>query len=148
MDDNFWEEDEKVTPEENEMLESTFSEEEIKRAIDGSYAEGAPGPDGFSLFYQKLWPVIKPDLMSMVKGFEKGEINIARLNYAMIILIPKEAEAKTLKKFRPISLINCSFKIFAKAMNNRLETLCNRLLAPNQIAFVKVRYILESVVSA
>jgi hypothetical protein len=112
MDDNLWEEDEKVTPEENEMLESTFSEEEIKRAIDGSYAEGAPGPDGFSLFYQKLWPVIKPDLMNMVKGFEKGEINIARLNYAMIILIPKEAEAKTLKKFRPISLINCSFKIF------------------------------------
>jgi hypothetical protein len=53
-----------------------------------------------------------------------------------------------LKKFRPISLINCSFKIFAKAMNNRLETLCNRLLAPNQIAFVKWRYILYSVVSA
>jgi hypothetical protein len=33
-------------------------------------------------------------------------------------------------------------------MNNRLENLCNRLLAPNQIAFIKGRYILESVVSA
>jgi hypothetical protein len=47
--------------------------------------------------------------MAMVKGFEKGEINISRLNYAMIILIPKEEEARTLKKFRPISPINCSF---------------------------------------
>jgi hypothetical protein len=65
----------------------------------------------------------------------------------VIILIPKEEEAKTLKKFRPISLINCSFKIFVKALNTRLEKNCDRLLAPSQSAFVKGRYILESVVS-
>jgi hypothetical protein len=48
--------------------------------------------------------------------------DIARLNYAIIILIPKEEEAKTLKKFRPMSLINCSFIFFfAKTLNNRLE---------------------------
>jgi hypothetical protein len=33
-------------------------------------------------------------------------------------------------------------------MNNRLETLCDRLLALNQTTFVKGRYILGSVVSA
>jgi hypothetical protein len=36
--------------------------------------------------------------MALVKGFEKGLINIERLNYATIILIPKEEEAETLKK--------------------------------------------------
>jgi hypothetical protein len=66
----------------------------------------------------------------------------------MIILIPKEKGARSLKKYRPISLINCSFKIFAKALNNMLEIICDRLLAVNQTAFVKDRYILESVVSA
>jgi hypothetical protein len=66
----------------------------------------------------------------------------------MIVLIPKEDEAKTLKKFKPISLINCSFKVFAKALNSSLEKNCNRLLAPNQTTFVKGRYILESVASA
>jgi hypothetical protein len=86
--------------------------------------------------------------MALVKGFEKEEVNIARLNFAMIILIPKEEKAKSLKKFRPISLINCSFKIFSKALNNRLEGLCDRILAPNQTAFVGGRYILESVVPA
>jgi hypothetical protein len=85
--------------------------------------------------------------MALVRSFEKGEVNIARINYAMIILIPKEEEARSLKKFRPISLINYSFKIFAKALNNRLEAICDRLLAPNQMAFVKGRYILESVVA-
>jgi hypothetical protein len=89
------------------MLAANFSKEEIKRTIDSSYAKGALGQDRFSfLFYQKFWLIIKADLMALVRGFEKGEINIGRLNYAMITLIPKEEEAKTLKKLRPISLIN------------------------------------------
>jgi hypothetical protein len=99
------------------------------------------------MFYQKIWHVIKRDLMALIRGFEKGEINNARLNYAMIILILKEDEAKTLKKFGPISLINYSFKIFSKALNNRLELLFDKLLAQNQTTFVKGKYILESVVS-
>jgi hypothetical protein len=33
-------------------------------------------------------------------------------------------------------------------MNNRLELIANRILTPNQSAFVKGRYILESVVAA
>jgi hypothetical protein len=146
---DFWAEAEKVTPDENLVLEAELSEEEILRAIKDSYAKGAHGPDGFSfLIYQRLWLVIKMDLMALVRGFEKGEINLARLNYARIVLIPKEEGANTLKKFRPINLINCSFKIFAKALNTRLEGVCDRLLAPNPAAFVRGRYILESVVSA
>jgi hypothetical protein len=115
----------------------------------GSYAEGAPGPGGFSfLFNHKFWETIKTNLMALTKGFEQGNINVARLHCALITLIPKEEEAKTLNKFRPTSLINCSFKIFTKALNNRLITICNRLLANNQAAFDKGRFILESVVSA
>jgi hypothetical protein len=45
-------------------------------------------------------------------------------------------------------LINCSFKFFAKALNNRLVPTCDRLLSGNQTAFVKGRFILEGVVSA
>jgi hypothetical protein len=86
--------------------------------------------------------------MALVRAFDKGDLNITRLNYTMVILIPKEKNATTLKKFSPISLINCSFKVFAKAMNNRLENICDGLLAPNQTAFVKGKYILESVVAA
>jgi hypothetical protein len=37
--------------------------------------------------------------------------------------------------------------VFAKALNNRLEMLCDRLLAINQTTFVKCRYTLESMVS-
>ena len=66
----------------------------------------------------------------------------------VIALIPKEPDATSIKKFRPISLLNCSFKIFTKVLTNRLNAVLNRLIASNQYAFLKGRFILESVVTA
>lgn len=53
-----------------------------------------------------------------------------------------------MKKFRPISLINCSFKIFSKALTLRLGKVIDRLVSQQQSAFIQGRYILESVVIA
>jgi hypothetical protein len=71
LDDSFWREEEKVSYEDNLALEVEFTEEEIKIAIEGSYAKGALGPDGFSfMFYQKFWHVIKKDFMTLIRGFD------------------------------------------------------------------------------
>ena len=86
--------------------------------------------------------------MNLLTLFESSKLNLDRINYAMITLIPTEPEAKNLKKFRPISLINCSFKLFSKLLNNRLIGVADRLIASNQTVFIKGRYILESVVAA
>ena len=59
-------------------------------------------------------------------------------------MIPKEQNA-LIHKFRPISLVNCSFKILSKILTNRLETLMNRLIDSSQAAFLKGRYILDNV---
>ena len=116
---SFWEEDDLVTEEENERLQSNFFEEEIKEAIFGSYAHGAPGPDGLSfLFYQTFWDVIKTDFMALVKDFEEGKLDLYRLNFALSVLIPKEPNAKAMKIFRPIRRSNCGVKIFSKSMTN------------------------------
>lgn len=142
-------EEDKIIDEENELLEAPFSEEEIKTVVFESYSDGAPGPDGFSfMFYQRFWDLFKDDFMRVVKDFESGKLNLDRLNYAIITLIPKEPEAKLLKKFRPISLLNCSFKIFGKAMNNSLIKIADRLISKNQSAFIRGRFILEIVVAA
>lgn len=69
---------------------------------------GAPGPDGLPfLFYQKFWKVIKPDLIKPFRAFEDGNINMARLNYATVILIPKEPDTRNLKKYRVIDPSAC-----------------------------------------
>jgi len=145
----FWKEEEKITIEENVELQSNFTEEEIRFAVFDSYADGAPDPDGLPfLFYQTFWDVIKDDLLALFKSLESENLSLARLNYGTVILIPKEPDAKNLKKFIPISLLNCSFKIFSKVLNNRLLKICARLIPPNQCAFIKGRFILESVVAA
>ena len=66
----------------------------------------------------------------------------------MLTLIPKVDNANNMKFFRSISLINFSFKIFSKVLTLRLGKICTRLVAANQSAFIKDRYILESVVVA
>jgi hypothetical protein len=66
----------------------------------------------------------------------------------MLRLIPKVEEALEMKNFRPISLLNCSFKIFTKLLTLRLENVCQHLIAKEQSDFIRGRYILESVVVA
>src|SRR6185437_10006049 len=104
---------------------------EIRFAVFDSYVGGAPDLDGLPfLFYQNFWDVIKDDLLALFKSLESENLNLARLNYGTVILIPKEPHAKNLKKFIPISLLNCSFKIFSKVLYNRLLKICNRLIVP------------------
>jgi hypothetical protein len=85
--------------------------------------------------------------MALVRDFESGVLDVSRINFAIITLIPKEPEAKDMKKFRPISLGNCSLKVITKAITNRLSPIGHRIIAPTQTTFLKGRFILESVVS-
>jgi hypothetical protein len=76
---------------ENETLKAPFFEEEISKTVFESYPKGAPGPDGMSfLFYQKLWHLIKSDLLAMFDDFHKGKLDLYRINFALITIIPKE----------------------------------------------------------
>jgi len=146
---SFWEDVDKVTPEENSSLIAPFTEAEIKEAVFSCYAEGAPGPDGLSfLFYQKFWNLIKADLIDMFNDFFKGDLDLSRLNFSLVTLIPKVGDATNMKQFRPISLLNCSFKIFSKLLTIRLGPISQRIVNNSQSAFIKGKYILESVVVA
>jgi hypothetical protein len=84
----------------------------------------------------------------LVQEFQNGGLDLFRLNFACLTLIPKVEEVVDMKHFRLISLLNCSFKIFGKLLTLRLESVYQRLVAKEQSAFIKGRYILESVVIA
>jgi hypothetical protein len=91
---------------------------------------------------------MKEDIFRMVRSFHDGELELFRLNFAMLTLIPKVEEATEMKNYRPISSLNCSFKIFSKLLTSRLDVICQSLIAKEQTAFIRGRYILESVVVA
>lgn len=81
--------------------------------------------------------------MQMFQDFHKRELDLYRLNFALVTLIPKVEDACSMKQFGPISLLNCSFKIFSKLLTIRLGKVAQGLLASNQSALIKWRYILE-----
>ena len=101
--DDFFSEEEKVSVEENVLLEQAFSMEEIKEAVFGSYSDGAPGPDGLPFFfYQKYWVIIKEDLFGFFNDWFANKMDIYRINFAMITLIPKEDDARVMKNLDPL----------------------------------------------
>jgi hypothetical protein len=136
-----------VTQLEKDLLEAEFSEKEVREAIFGMKHNKAPGPDGFPAeFYQVFWSLIKNDLMAMFSDFHHGDLPLFSLNFGIITLLPKGQEAKKIQQYRPICMLNVSFKIFTKVLANRLSSIANKVIKPSQTAFLPGRYILEGVV--
>ena len=51
----------------------------------------------------------------------------------------------TIKKFRPISLCNASYKIFSKVLSMRLKSIIQSLISPNQGGFISSRKISDNI---
>jgi hypothetical protein len=133
-----------LTSSEREELMAEFSEKEVREAIFQMKHNKAPGPDGFPAeFHQVLWSLIKDDLMAIFRDFHAGDLPLFCLNFGVIMLIPKEKEVKRIQQYRPICLLNVSFKIFTKVTTNKLESTACRITKPSQSAFLHGRYILE-----
>jgi hypothetical protein len=147
LDPNRMEDISQVTQEENDLLIVPFTEVEIKKAIFEIEHNKAPGPDGFLIeFYQKFWDVIKEDLMAIFHGLFIGDLPLFSLNFGVIMLIPKVQDITQIQQYRPICLLNVSFKIFIKVATIRLNSVPNHIIQPSQIAFLRGCNILEGVV--
>ena len=67
-------------------------------------------------------------------------------NSTFLALTPKEKEAKSFDRFRPISLCNIGYKIITKIMANRLKHILPYLIMENQGGFVKGRKICDNII--
>jgi hypothetical protein len=58
-------------------------------------------------------------------------------------LIPKIHNATKIQQYRPICVLNVSFKIFTKVGTNRLNLVAKKVVSPTQSAFVPGRNIIS-----
>jgi hypothetical protein len=136
-----------ISSEENNILTAEFNEKEVYDAISQMEHNKSPGPDGFPAeFYQKFWHILKNDLMDMFAQLRKGELPLYKLNFGIITLLPKIENASRIEQYRPICLLNVSFKIFTKVGTNRVTSIASRVVRPTQTTFIPGRNILEGVV--
>jgi hypothetical protein len=109
----------------------------------------APGPDGFTVdFFKACWDVVKQDIYDIVEDSRRSSSILKALNSTFITLIPKENEARTPDRFRPIALCNMVYKIISKVIENRLKPLLPILISKEQSGFVEGRKILDNIIHA
>uniref|UniRef100_A0A453I001 Reverse transcriptase domain-containing protein n=2 Tax=Aegilops tauschii subsp. strangulata TaxID=200361 RepID=A0A453I001_AEGTS len=105
-------------------------------------ARKAPGPAGFTAeFLRACWPTIKADFAAVFQQlYVMRARGFARLNQALLTLLPKRADASCLRDYRPISLIHLVAKTFAKVLSLRLAPKLDTLVSNNhQKAFIPGR---------
>jgi hypothetical protein len=110
-----------LSSDEKNLLSADFTEMEVKEVVMQMKKNKAPGPDGFPAeFYQVFWDTIKDDMMAMFYQLQTGDLPLFRLNFGIITLLPKKEDASHIEQFRPICLLNVSFKIFNKLVQTAL----------------------------
>ena len=138
-----------VTLEDNTMLTTVPSSDEVKRAVFDLNGDSAPGPDGFSgHFYHHFWHIIGADVVKSTQHFFVHNYIMPNMNSNLLILIPKVQGADRLDNFRPIALANFQFKIITKILGDRLGTIAPKIMSTHQRGFIPGRSIQDCIMIA
>jgi hypothetical protein len=84
--------------------------------------------------------------MALFHEFHQGSLPLSSLNFGTIILLPKCSEASKIQQYKPICLLNVSFKIFTKVLTNRLSSVAHKVIQPTQTTFIPGGNIMEGVI--
>lgn len=124
--------------------ELPITEEEVGLAIKQLNNGSAPGSDGFTAeFYKVFWSRLKPMILeSFQQSFELGHVSKSQQK-GILSLIHKgnDLPRENLTNWRPITLLNTDYKILAKTIAIRLNKCINGLVSQDQCGFIKGRNI-------
>ena len=139
--------DNKAKSEDLESLNSEITMQECEAALAQMQTGKAPGCDGLSTdFYKIFWTDIKETLYAVylkTQGVDKLNPTARR---GIVFLIPKKGKEPTLlKNWRPLTLLNTDYKILAKVMANRIKPVLQYVIAETQTGFMEGRHIGENI---
>ena len=132
-----------ISDNEKTDLESVISLEEYESALKRMPKNKSPGSDGFSVeFFQHFWNDLKIFFVQMVnESIEAGTLPMT-LREGILTLLPKPNRPRSeIKSYRPITLLNVSYKIIASAIANRIKQVLPTVIDRDQTGFMKDRFI-------
>jgi hypothetical protein len=91
------------------------------------------GPDGIPVeFFLGCYEFIEEDLRRVVESSRIFGKTLGAFNTTFIVLIPKDDNSTSFKKFKPISLCNCIHKIISKLIARRLKRILSRHISNDE----------------
>ena len=122
-----------VSSKQQEVLVRPFTEQEVLMAINGLNNEGAPGPDGFPVFFfREFWDLMKAEIFGTLDELCTINHGLERSNKSYSFLLLKCPWAVRVRNFLLISLSNSLYLIIAKVLANRLREVINERVDPFQ----------------
>ena len=107
----------------------------------------SPGTDGLPAeFYKIFWNDVSTFLIDALDmSFSKGYLSISQRRGLVTLLPKKNKPRQYLKNWRPITLLNCDYKIAAKSIATRLKKVLPHLINNDQTGVLKGRFIGENI---
>ena len=133
----------KLEEDEARTIEGLITLKEASSALKNMKNGKSPGTDGMTVdFFKVFWKQIGCFVVrSLNEGFNKNKMSITQRE-GIIICIPKgDKPRQYLKNWRPISLLNVTYKIGSSCIANRIKGLLPKLIHEDQSGFVPGRYI-------
>jgi hypothetical protein len=84
--------------------------------------------------------------MALFHPFHAGNLPLYSLNFRTIVLLPKSNGVIIVQQYRPICILNVSFKIFTKVATKRITEVAQNVISPSRTTFLLGRNIMEGVV--
>ena len=129
-------------PEKREILEQPLRLSEIKESISAMQNGKAPGPDGYSIEFFKLFiNKLAPLLLDMfTDSLEQGLLPQTLTEASISLILKPDKDPLNCGSYRPISLLNVDYKILAKILALRMETVIADIISTDQTGFIRDRH--------
>ena len=137
----------KLNDNERDSLEGEITLDEAKFALKNMKNNRSPGNSGFtSEFFKFFLSDIGVFLIRSINyGFRCGKLSITQ-RQGVITCIPKEGKnVQYLSNWRPISLLNVSYKIASACISNRIKQVLDKILSDSQKGFLANKTISENI---
>lgn len=119
-----------INRDDSKVLIREVTTADIDAAMWSIGVDKSPGIDGYNVkFFKKSWDIVKYDIYDAVLDFFARRASSASWNMNSITLIPNHPQASQVKDFGPISCCSVVYKIIAKILASRLQSVSSKIIS-------------------
>ncbi|CAI5476598.1 unnamed protein product [Closterium sp. Yama58-4] len=138
--------DKKLRSWEAEELAADWTEEEVKKAFGAMAANKSPGKDGLPKErFEAHWDLLGKGFTALAKDFASTALLSTEVKEAVTILLHKKGDKDQLNNYRPITLLNFTYKVLARVVADRMKKFLSRVISLEQYGFLPGRRLTDAV---